>query len=54
MEEGTIVKCLHSSESGLACWARPYKWMIEGPPCFLNHVEKMRLEEAVKPVQKEA
>ncbi len=43
MKEGVKVKCLATTESGKHCETRPYKWMIEGPPCFMNHVEKMKI-----------
>jgi hypothetical protein len=44
VKEGVLVKCLHVGEEGKRCIARPFSWMKEGPPCFLNHVDKMRLE----------
>lgn len=44
MKNGEKVKCLHSTDAGLMCEARPYSWMEEGPPCFMNHIDKMRLE----------
>ncbi len=44
MQEGKRVKCLHVSPAGAACTTRPFSWIKEGPPCFMNHVEKMRLE----------
>jgi hypothetical protein len=44
MKEGVKVKCLHVTDTGAVCTARPYIWMEEGPPCFMNHVDKTRLE----------
>jgi hypothetical protein len=44
MKNGEKVKCLHKTEGGLSCTARPYVWMEEGPPCFMNHIAKMRIE----------
>jgi hypothetical protein len=38
------VKCLHVSDQGVICSTRPYAWIDEGPPCFMNHIEKARLE----------
>jgi hypothetical protein len=46
MKEGMRVKCLHVTNEGLACTARPYIWIREGPPCFMNHIAKMKV---VKP-----
>lgn len=46
MHEKQRVKCLHVTESGINCTARPYLWMEEGPPCFMNHTDKARLETA--------
>jgi hypothetical protein len=43
MKEGAVVKCLHVTDTGKLCEARQYKWMIEGPPCFMNHVDKMKI-----------
>ena len=43
VSEGTRVKCLHVTTDGLACTTRPFHWIKEGPPCFLNHVAKMKL-----------
>ncbi len=43
MKEGEKVKCLHVTDSGLSCATRPYLWMEEGPPCFMNHIDKVRL-----------
>jgi hypothetical protein len=43
MNEGTRVKCLHVTDTGKMCEARAYEWMIEGPPCFMNHVDKMKI-----------
>ena len=39
------VKCLHVTKEGLACAARPYIWIKEGPPCFMNHIAKMKVVE---------
>lgn len=44
MKEGEKVKCLHVTDTGGACTTRAYVWMEEGPPCFMNHVDKTRLE----------
>ena len=44
MKEGIRVRCLFVNGSGLKCTARPFLWINEGPPCFMNHVEKMSLE----------
>lgn len=44
MKEGLKVRCLFVNGSGLKCMARPFVWIKEGPPCFMNHVEKMALE----------
>ncbi len=41
--EGTKVKCLHVTTEGLVCVTRPFLWIKEGPPCFMNHVAKMKL-----------
>jgi hypothetical protein len=38
------VKCLHETDKGVVCSTRPYIWIEEGPPCFMNHIEKTRLE----------
>jgi ferredoxin len=44
MKNGEKVKCMHSTETGAMCQARSYSWIEEGPPCFMNHIAKMRLE----------
>ena len=41
--EGVKVKCLHATDEGFVCITRPFLWIKEGPPCFMNHVAKMRL-----------
>jgi len=41
--EGTKVKCLFVNVAGETCETRPFLWIEEGPPCFMNHVGKMRL-----------
>ncbi len=42
VKEGVKVKCLHATAEGVICATRPFLWMKEGPPCFMNHVGKMR------------
>ncbi|MDG6995254.1 MAG: hypothetical protein JRN52_04960 [Nitrososphaerota archaeon] len=44
MSEGRRVKCLYRTLEGAMCSARSFVWIKEGPPCFMNHVSKMRLE----------
>ncbi len=44
MQEGLKVRCLFVNDQGLECSTRPYVWMKEGPPCFMNHIEKMKVE----------
>lgn len=44
MTDGMRVKCLHVTAEGMACTSRPFAWIKEGPPCFMNHVSKMRIE----------
>jgi hypothetical protein len=44
MRRGNKVKCLHTTDTGLLCSARAYVWMEEGPPCFMNHVSKIKFE----------
>ncbi|MDG6908106.1 MAG: hypothetical protein JRN20_20240 [Nitrososphaerota archaeon] len=44
MSEGMKVKCQYETSEGAKCNARPYLWIKEGPPCFMNHVSKLRLE----------
>jgi hypothetical protein len=44
MVESVKVKCLHVTSEGTKCPTRPFLWMKEGPPCFMNHVGKMALE----------
>ncbi len=44
MQEGLNVRCLFVNDVGLKCVTRPYVWMKEGPPCFMNHVDKMKVE----------
>jgi hypothetical protein len=41
--EGTKVKCLHVTAEGLSCVTRPFLWIKEGPPCFMNHIAKMKI-----------
>lgn len=43
--EGTKVKCLHVNINGLSCPTRPFEWFKEGPPCFMNHFGKLKVEE---------
>ena len=43
MMEGVKVKCQHVTSDGVACTTRPFVWMREGPPCFMNHIDKMAL-----------
>ena len=35
------VKCLHKTDTGIECPARPYIFFEEGPPCFMNHIAKI-------------
>jgi hypothetical protein len=42
--KGTFVKCLNVSADGRKCEAPPYKWLLEGPPCFLNHISTIVVE----------
>jgi hypothetical protein len=44
MKEGARVRCLHATNEGAVCTTRAFVWMREGPPCFMNHIEKMALE----------
>jgi hypothetical protein len=44
VKEGVKVKCLHTTTDGAICTTRPFLWMKEGPPCFMNHVGTMKLE----------
>ncbi len=44
IREGMMVKCLHTTDAGLGCITRPYVWIKEGPPCFMNHIDKMKVE----------
>jgi|SRR5579872_4062699 len=44
VSEGAKVKCLFVNAAGGACTTRPFLWIQEGPPCFMNHVGKMRLQ----------
>lgn len=41
--EDMKVKCLHANVDGLVCNTRPFLWIREGPPCFMNHVSKMKI-----------
>jgi len=41
VKEGTRVKCLHVTSAGSQCNTRPYDWIKEGPPCFMNHLDKI-------------
>ena len=43
VRENTTVKCLHVNAEGLVCVTRPFRWITEGPPCFMNHVSKMKV-----------
>lgn len=43
MKGGEKVKCIHVNDQGIPCQARPYVWFEEGPPCFMNHIGKIRL-----------
>ena len=42
--DGTRVKCLHLTPEGVLCVTRPFFWIREGPPCFMNHLSKMKLQ----------
>lgn len=44
VKEGTKVKCLHINTNGVVCSARAYLWFKEGPPCYMNHLGKMKIE----------
>ncbi len=44
MKEGLAVKCLHPYGEGRICSTRPFVWIKEGPPCFMNHTDLMQLE----------
>lgn len=44
VKEGVRVKCLHATTEGAICTTGAFLWMKEGPPCFMNHIGKMKLE----------
>lgn len=41
VKEQTQVKCLHVSEYRGPCISPFYKWMVDGPPCHMNHLDKI-------------
>lgn len=41
IEAGTPVKCMHRTEDGRWCIYPEYTWMVDGPPCHLNHLDKI-------------
>ena len=45
VELGTLVRCLHISREGKSCISPRYKWMVDGPPCYMNHLDQIQEEE---------
>jgi len=41
VERGTPVRCLHRG-----CLAPSYTWMVDGPPCYLNHLTVIAVDRA--------
>lgn len=41
VKEQTPVKCLHVSENTGPCASPFYKWMVDGPPCYMNHLDRI-------------
>jgi len=39
--KGTKVKCMKPYAEGHACPTPEFEWLVEGPPCFLNHIDVM-------------
>ncbi len=37
--KGIKVKCMKIYPDGRVCPTPEYSWLVEGPPCFLNHVD---------------
>ncbi len=44
IDAGTPVRCMHQTENGQGCLYPRYRWMIDGPPCHLNHLTKIVLD----------
>lgn len=37
--KGTMVKCMKAYSEGRTCPTPEYAWLVDGPPCFLNHID---------------
>lgn len=42
--KGTRVKCMRLYPDGRICSSPPYSWLVEGPPCSLNHIDVITVE----------
>ena len=46
VERGTPVRCAHKTEDGRTCLYPEYLWMVDGPPCHLNHLTTIIVNKA--------
>ncbi len=37
--KGTKVKCMKAYPEGKSCPTPEYSWLVDGPPCNLNHID---------------
>ena len=42
---GTPVKCMHRTSDGKPCLFPEYVWMVDGPPCHMNHLSIIVVDE---------
>ena len=45
IEKGTKVKCMKRYPDGRICPSPEYSWLIDGPPCSMNHIDVIVVKE---------
>lgn len=43
--KGTKVKCMKKYSDGRICQSPEYSWLVDGPPCSLNHIDVIVVRE---------
>lgn len=43
--KGTKVKCMKPYPENHTCPTPEYAWMVDGPPCYLNHIDVIFVKE---------
>lgn len=39
MNQGIKVRCMHVSQTGKPCIQPRFTWLVDGPPCYMNHMD---------------